>query len=145
MRLLIPAILMAFSTLATAAPAAVDLVPSIARAQGELVAKWGEPQRARIERGLKQAASLWNADDGSAVDFESFARTNFAGDAKTLDETFKRFEFVLESIDGHMLEIGRDLARQATLEVGPLLPMDPVLAAYEPSAHINEDLFANKA
>jgi hypothetical protein len=146
MRLLLIAILMAFlATPADAAPASLDLKPSIAKLRDELATKYGEAQRARIDRGLAQAASLWRADDGSAADFEAFARANFAGDAKTRDETFRRFEFVLESVDGHMAEIARDLARQATLEVGPLLPLDATLASYDPSAHVAQDFFANKA
>ena len=147
MRPLLIAILMALlaATPAAAAPAPIDLKPSIAKLQGELAAKYGDAQRARIDRGLAQAASLWRAADGSAADFEAFARANFAGDTKTQAELFARFEFVLESLDGHMAEIARDLARQATLEVGPLLPLDVTLASYDPSAHVTQDLFANKA
>jgi len=144
MRALIASLIMAFVTTAAVAAPGTDLKPAIAKMQHELAAKHGDAQRARIERGLAQVASLWRAEDGSPADFEAFARANFAGDAATLDQVFDRFEFIFESIDGHMLEIGRDLARQATLEVGPLLPMDSTLAAYEPAAHIAQDLFANK-
>ena len=145
MRQLLAAILMAFTAAAALAATNIELKPSISKVREELATKYGDAQRPRIERGLAQAASLWRAEDGSAGEFESFARTNFAGDANTLDETFRRFEFVLESVDGHLLEIGRDLARQATLEVGPLLPVDSTLSAYDPAAHITQDFFANKA
>ncbi|HUR90905.1 MAG TPA: hypothetical protein VMZ74_17605 [Ramlibacter sp.] len=145
MRQLLAATVMAIAAATASAAAGIDLTPSIARARDEIVARYGEAQRARVERGLAQVASLWRAEDGGGADFEAFARANFAADAATLDETFRRFEFVFESIDGHMLEIGRDLARQATLEVGPVLPLDATLAAYDPAAHITQDLFANKA
>jgi len=117
---------------------------SMQKLEAELVGKYGDGQRMRLERGMKQVAAYWRAEDGDQAALESFVRENFAGDQPTLDDLFGRMEFLLESIDGHMLEIGRDLARQSTLDIGPILPMDEVLAGYDPSAHINDDLFANK-
>ncbi|HVT05190.1 MAG TPA: hypothetical protein VHL58_17640 [Thermoanaerobaculia bacterium] len=122
-----------------------SLAGSITKLETELVAKYGESQRPRVSRGLKQVAAFWRAGDGDAAVFEEFVRNDFAGDQATIDELFGRMEFLFESIDGHMLEIGRDLARQATLDIGPILPIDETLAGYDPSAHINDDLFANKA
>src|ERR1700756_4031575 len=58
----------------------------------ELAAKYGEGQRERAARGVKQAAAFWRADDGDAAAFAEFARANFAGDAKTLDALFDRME-----------------------------------------------------
>jgi len=112
--------------------------------ESELVAKFGEPQRTRIHRGLKQAAEFWRAEDGDAVAFASFARTQFAGDPKTLDELFNRLEFAFESIDGHMHEIDRDLSRQSDLDIGTIYPFDEILGSWAPAAHVNDDLFANK-
>src|SRR5436189_195624 len=71
--------------------------PPIDHVENALVAKYGEAQRARIQRGLEQAARFWRAEDGDATAFEQFATTNFAGDQQTLDELFKRMEFVFES------------------------------------------------
>jgi hypothetical protein len=136
--------LLLFSAMTVSAQNSIDLNPSMQKLQGELVAKYGDAQRERLQRGMKQVAAYWRADDGDAATFESFVRDNFAGDQKTLDETFNRMQFVLETIDGHMLEISRDLAKQATLDIGPILPLDETLAGYDPSAHINDDLFANK-
>ncbi|HSS44227.1 MAG TPA: hypothetical protein VLO07_02710, partial [Thermoanaerobaculia bacterium] len=48
------------------------------------------------------------------------------------------------SIDGHMLEIGRDFRRQSDLDLGPITPFDETLAGYDPSAHVNDDFFTNK-
>jgi hypothetical protein len=114
------------------------------KAENALVAKYGEAQRVRIQRGLKQVAQFWRAEDGDAVAFEQFATTNFAGDQPTLDELFKRMEFVFESVDGHFTEISRDLGRQVDLDVGPIHPFDEVLNAWSPAAHVDDDLFQNK-
>jgi hypothetical protein len=110
----------------------------------ELVAKYGEAQTPRIDRGLKQVAELWRTGDGDDAAFEDFVRANFAGDQKTLDELFGRMSFALESLSGHMLEIGRDFRRQSDLDLGPIHPFDEALAGYDPSAHVTEDFFRNK-
>jgi hypothetical protein len=110
----------------------------------ELVSKYGEAQRERAARGVKQIAGFWRAEDGDAAAFAEFARTNFAGDTKTLDALFDRMEFAFEQIDGHMLEIGRELRRQSDLDLGPIYPFDEIMAGYDASAHLNDDLFANK-
>src|SRR5207249_3427467 len=112
--------------------------------ESELVAKYGEAQRPRIARGLKQVAEFWRTEDGDAAAFEEFVRTNFAGDPQTLDALFNRMEFTFESIDGHMVEIGRDLRQQSDLDLGPIYPFDEFMAGYDPSAHISDDFFANK-
>ncbi len=110
----------------------------------ELIARHGEAQRERATRGVKQIAGFWRAEDGDAVAFAEFAKTNFAGDAKTLDALFGRMEFAFEALDGHMLEIGRELRRQSDLDIGAIYPFDEIMAGYDASAHLNDDLFANK-
>jgi hypothetical protein len=113
-------------------------------AEAALIAKYGEAQRSRIERGLRQVAQFWRAEDGDAAAFERFVTTNFAGDAQTLDALFNRMQFLFESLDGHMLEIGRDWRWQSDLDLGPIYAFDEITAAYDPGAHLNDDLFQNK-
>ena len=115
------------------------------RLKRELTAKHGEAQRARIERGVEQAAGLWRADDGSPEAFAAFARDNFIADPAALNENFQHFQYVFEQIGGYMNEMGRELRHWMDLDVGPLLPIDRIFAAYDPGAHLIEDLFSNKA
>src|SRR5262245_54502966 len=107
---------------------------STASLETELVGKYGEAQRARVTRGLAQVQKFWRKEDGDDAALFDFARRHFAGDPKTLDALFERLEFVLESMDGHSLEIGRDLQRQSALDLGPIYPFDEILAGYDPSA-----------
>lgn len=109
--------------------------------EAELVARHGEAQRARIERGVRQVAALWRKDDG---DLAAFVRAHFLTEGADLDATLARFAANLEQLDGHLLEIGRELRRPTELDVGPLLGVDPLFAAYDPGAHLVEDLFAAK-
>jgi hypothetical protein len=110
----------------------------------ELLARFGEQQRARIERGLQQTGEYWRAEDGDAATYEEFVRTNFAGDQATLDAMFNRFERLLEQLNGHMHEINREFRQQADLDLGPVLPFDEVFAGYDPAAHVIDDFFQNK-
>ncbi len=110
----------------------------------ELVTRYGEPQRDRIQRGIRQVASLWRDTDGDNGIFEQFVRQNFAGDQATLDSMFFRFERVLEALDGHMVEVGREFRQQAELDRGPVLPFDDLFAGYDVSAHVLDDFFDNK-
>ena len=117
---------------------------SVSEAKSALLATHGEAQRPRIERGVDQAASLWRSTDGDGAAFVAFAKENFASDPKVLDGLLERYEENLESLDGHMHEIGRDLSRRTVIETGPILPVDRLFGAWEPAAHVGEDLFAQK-
>ncbi|HEU5163516.1 MAG TPA: hypothetical protein VFV54_10250 [Thermoanaerobaculia bacterium] len=131
-------------TAPTEAPMAIDLAPSIAKLEQELVAAHGEAIRLRLHRGLTQAAAFWRASDGDAAAFESFVRANFATDEKTRNAMFDRLQVAFEQLGGLMLEAVRELRMHADVDRGPILPFDQILAGYDPSAHLNDDLFENK-
>jgi hypothetical protein len=126
------------------APLFAQKPETMQKLENELVAKHGEGQRARAQRGIKQVAQFWRAEDGDEAAFENVVRTHFAGDQATLDALFNRLQFIFESIGGHMTEIARDLQWQSDLDIGPVYPFDELLAGYAPGAHINDDFFANK-
>jgi hypothetical protein len=126
---------------AAQAPSAPVSKESLAALHAELVAKHGEAQAARIERGLKQVAALWRPEDG---DLATFAREQFLPEGPQLDATFQRLEHVFEQFDGHMNELGRELQWFTDLDLGPLLPVEPLLAAYDPSSNVTSDLFVAK-
>jgi hypothetical protein len=117
---------------------------SIAKLQTEIGVSLPPADQARLAKGLRQAAEFWRQEDGDAAAFEAFARQNFAATAEARDALFSRMEFVLESLSGHLSEINRDLRKQSDLDLGPIYPFDEVLAGYDPSAHVNDDFFANK-
>ncbi|HYO75223.1 MAG TPA: hypothetical protein VE010_02070 [Thermoanaerobaculia bacterium] len=138
------ALLLATPVSAQQQPTSMNLSESFPKLENELVAKYGEAQRARAQRGIRQVAQFWRAEDGDRAAFENLVRTHFAGEQQTLDALFNRMQFVLESIGGHMTEIARDLQWQSDLDLGTVYPFDELMAGYAPSAHINDDFFANK-
>ena len=128
---------------------ATDATPSwvkdsVSKMERELGAKYGDSQRARLQRGLRQVAEFWRADDGDAATFEDFVRSNFAGEQVTLDTMFNRLESLLEQLSGHMHEINREFRQQSDLDLGPVLPFDEIIGGYDPSAHVLDDFFQNK-
>jgi hypothetical protein len=118
-----------------------DCIPDLEK---ELTVNLAEPQRSRLSRGLRQISAYWQADDGDRTVFEEFVCNNFANDQASLDALFDRFQHLLEQLDGHMHEIGREFRQQADLDLGPLLPVDESFAGYDPSAHVIDDFFKNK-
>jgi hypothetical protein len=117
---------------------------SAAKLEGELVEHYGEAQRARIQRGLRQALEFWRPQDGDAAGFEDLVRTHFAGQQATLDTMFNRLERLLEQLGGHMHEITREFRQQMDLDLGPVLAFDEIIGGYDPSAHVVDDWFQNK-
>ncbi|MHC1739364.1 MAG: hypothetical protein AB9882_15260 [Ignavibacteriaceae bacterium] len=117
---------------------------SVTNLSSELLQKYGESQKSRINTGLKQVSDFWRSEDGNELAFSDFVLTNFAGDKPALEAMFNRYLFLLEKLDGHMLEISRNFRLQTDLDLGPILPFDEIFAGYNPAAHINDDLFINK-
>ena len=120
------------------------LNPDTDKVIAKLKAKFGEDHAERIEKGVKQIASLWMKTDGSEEEFAKFCEEQFIVDSEKLEETFQRFEKNLEQIDGLNLEMLRTLQEPVHLEIGPILPVDLLFANFDPAAHVNEDLFKTK-
>jgi hypothetical protein len=117
---------------------------SAAKLESELGTKYGESQRARLQRGLGQVAKFWEPADGDAMVFADFVRRYFAGTQTDLDATFDRFQHQLEQFDGHFSELRYELKKPIDLDTGTVRPFDELFAAYEPNAHFADDWFRNK-
>jgi hypothetical protein len=109
-----------------------------------LVRLHGEGARPRAERGVKQVLAFWRAEDGDAKAREQFVLSAFIADPAVLARTRDRLAEAFEASDGHLLEIGRTWRAGADLERGPELPVDALLAAIDPGAHLQDDLFSSK-
>jgi hypothetical protein len=118
-----------------------DAAAAAARA---LVARHGEAERTRIERGLAQVRRAWRTEDGDAAALRAFVEAEFLPRGPALDATFARLESAFEAVDGYFNAMGRDLRRGLDLEIGPELPIDTRLGAWEPSSHVADDLFSSK-
>jgi hypothetical protein len=114
---------------------------AIADAKAKCVAKHGEANKAAIERGVDQVASLWRASDG---DLAAFCVDQFLVDQKARDALFERMQEMNEQIRGHFLELVRTARWNTEVDTGPMAAVEPLLASYDPSAHVTEDMFVSK-
>jgi len=118
---------------------------SAAKLESELGTKYGESQRARLQRGLDQVAKFWEPADGDAKVLEDFVRRYFAGTPTAVDATFDRFQHQLEQFDGHFSELRYELKKPIDLDTGAVQPFDELFAAYEPNAHFARRLVSQQA
>ncbi len=123
------------------APAAAS---AAAQAVAALIARHGEAEHGRIERGVRQVLAFWRVTDGSPDDLCAFLEAEFLPRGPALDAAFARFEAALERLHGHLLALARDLRFPLDVETGPLTPLDQRLATLDPFAHVDDDLFATK-
>jgi hypothetical protein len=109
-----------------------------------LVAKYGDTERARIEKGVKQAAFLWREADGNPTAFADFCKAHFVAGEEGLKQLFDKLSYGYEMLYGHFMLLNKQLMRPLHLDWGPVTPVDELFGAFSPSAHLNDDLFANK-
>ncbi len=129
---------------AAVTPQESSLSDAMRGARATLLEKFGDSETNRIDRGLEQLLRYWRPEDGDGAAFQSFAEAEFLPRGEALDATFQRLEFLWERAGGLLTSLIRDVRRGADLEIGPLLPIDLRLAGWDPSAHLKDDLFANK-
>jgi hypothetical protein len=113
----------------------------IADAKTKCIAKHGDANKAAIEKGVDQVATLWRQGDG---DLAAFCVEQFTADAKARDALFTRLQEFSEQQRGHFLELTRTARWNTEVDTGPMASVEPLLAAYDPSAHVIEDMFKSK-
>lgn len=106
-----------------------------------LIEKHGEAGKDRIERGVKVVSNLWN---GSEKEFEEFCLQNFISDEAELDALYASISKHWETLNGYFNKISLDLKKPMHIDEGEMTNLDLMMAAYEPSAHLNADFFENK-
>ncbi|MBN1482223.1 hypothetical protein EH223_08195 [candidate division KSB1 bacterium] len=117
---------------------------TIDRVVRDLLDQHGAEASERINAGVRQVANFWQETDGSSADFVSFCTDYFIAETEQLQLTFVRFERNFEIVWGHAHEVGRDLSMPLQLEMNPVLPVDYLFAEYDPFAHLQDDMYANK-
>lgn len=110
----------------------------------QLTEKHGDAQLARMQKGVTQAAALWNTTDGTTADFKAFCLEHFIHDAQSRDELFETLSRNFEAIWGHGNQVSVVMNKPLHLDWGPLQPVDLIFAGYSPAAHFYDDFFSNK-
>lgn len=110
----------------------------------QLLEKHGEEMAFRIGRGVNQVAALWRESDGIDEEFAMFVLGNFMAGEDELKSLYNRLERNFEILNGHFHRMNVKLKEPLHLEGPPMGAVDMMFGSYNPSAHLTEDLFANK-
>lgn len=137
-------ILAALMPLTAQEPAKFIDSDALQKVKAELLQKFGEVDKFRVERGVDQVAGLWRAEDGSSKEFTAFCQENFAAGGASLEALFKKLEFYSEALNGHFNEMSLDKDQPVDLDWGKITPIDIAMNGFNPAAHISEDMFQSK-
>lgn len=136
--------LAALAPLAAQGPVKFIDSDTVQKVKAELLQKYGESEKFRVDRGVEQVAGLWRAEDGSSEAFTAFCLESFVADGAALEAFFKKLEFYSEALGGHFNEMSLDKDQPVDLDWGEITPLDIAMNGYNPAAHVSEDLFQSK-
>ena len=125
-------------------PATLTLTEARARATAALQADHGDAHRAAIEAGVRRVSERWSDKDGDAKAFEEFCTKHFVSDPAQRVRLLARLEKALEQIDGHLYEMRRTLRRHHDLRGDEFPGVDDILAQFDPSPDLTEQLYKQK-
>lgn len=137
-------LLMVLPLAAAQAPARFISDDTVQEVKVELLQKFGEVERFRIERGVDQVAGLWLDSDGGPAEFAGFCRDHFAASGAPQEALFRKLEFYSEAIGGLFAEMALDKDQPVDLDWGEITPLDIAMNGYNPAAHVSDDMFQNK-
>jgi hypothetical protein len=96
------------------------------------------------EKGIRHAASLWRAQDGTSQDFVLFVKNNFVADQAKRKLLFRKISNYLESLAGNLNEITLDLRKNLDEATGEIGEIDRMFGNYSAGAHLSDDFYSNK-
>ena len=104
----------------------------------------GETDKTAVEAGVRQAARLWQTQDGTDAEFHEFCVKNYISDPAQKQQVFQKASNYFEALWGHFNEITLQLQLNLHQDNGPLHDIDPMFGAYSPGSHLINDFYNNK-
>jgi len=100
--------------------------------------------RLMLEKGVRHAASLWRAEDGTDAEFTDFAAANYISDPVKRRSVFLKISNYIESLAGNMNEITLDLRKVLDEAAGEIDGIDRMFGNYSVGSHMQSDFYGNK-
>jgi hypothetical protein len=97
-----------------------------------------------LEKGVRHAASLWRAEDGTAEEYSKFAADNYIPDPAKRKAVFLKISNYFESMNGNMNEITLDLRKVLDESIGEIDEIDRMFGNYSVGSHVQSDFYSNK-
>ena len=101
---------------------------------------WNNP----AQRGIDQCAALWRPEDGTKEEFDAFVKQWLATTPEARYALFEKLSRALEIFNTQANQLTIELGRPTVLAEGEPGEIDYLLSSYDASAHLSDDLFANK-
>ncbi|MFM7806846.1 MAG: hypothetical protein ACKPEA_02815 [Planctomycetota bacterium] len=109
-----------------------------------VVARHGAASRAAAERGVRQVAARWTAEDGDATALAEFCAGHFVADAAARAQLLDRLERAMITVSGHLYEIRRDLRWWTDVRTDTCAGVDDVLAKFDPAPDLSDQLYRQR-
>ena len=116
----------------------------LAQTLTQMQARYPQADKALMERGVKQVAALWRAEDGAPADFSVFCIEQYVAEADARKSLFDKLSYAQEVFRGGYHKMSVALLLPVQLEGPALTPVDELLGSYAVGAHYDDDMFANK-
>lgn len=126
------------------AQASATIPPAVVEVTIEKLSARDEAQQPMMARGVRQVADLWQPADGDAQQFQDFCLANYFVNPQEKEQVFLKIGDYLEGINGNFNAMTLRLQRHFSLDTGPLHRVDELFAAFSPSSHLTDDLYAAK-
>ena len=97
-----------------------------------------------LEKGVRHAASLWRAEDGTPAEFAEFVKINYLSDPIKRKAIFNKVSRYSESLSGNFNEITLDLRKVLDENLGEIDEIDQMFGNYSVGSHVSDDFYANK-
>ena len=97
-----------------------------------------------FEKGVRHAASLWRAEDGTVSDFSAFVKNNYIPDPEKRKTAFRKISGYFESLAGNYNEITLDLKKNLDEATGEIDEIDRMFGTYSVSSHFSDDFYSNR-
>lgn len=110
----------------------------------QLKSKYPTAQALRIERGVRQTAALWQTEQCDNSEFSEFCISNFMPDSLSYDRLFGKLQRNFEILWGNNSIIQMRLNEPLDLPGTEVEKVDMMFGAYNPTAHLESDLYDNK-
>ena len=97
-----------------------------------------------MKRGIEQAATLWQEQDGTAEEFAQFVKENYVPDCEGRKVLFDKLSKVYEVLLGAQNQVAVELNIPTMLTGPELIDLDYIMSAFNPFSHMTTDLYENK-
>ena len=110
----------------------------------EITATHPNVDKALLQRGVCQVASLWQTQDGNEEVFAQFVKDNYAANADQRKELFDKLSKAFEVLKGTSNQVAVELGLPTVLAGPDPTNIDYIMSAFNPYSHLWSDLYENK-